>query len=553
VRRTSGDGALAAARRLSENKLALAAGLVAALPVVLSTVRAIDTGWTPVGDDAVIAIRSYDVFTTHTPLLGQYSAASAVLEQGSHSLGPMLYWLLAIPARLGPLALAVTMGLANVACVLGAVVLARRRAGPAFMLVVAAAIAVMCGSLVGHLFSDVWNPAAGLLPLTLLVFLTWSVACGEYRLLPLTVVVASFVAQCHLAYLAPTVGLLAVGGTGVVMWRREAGAPQRAALRRAALVALVLGLLCWSAPILEQAVHRPGNLALLAKAAAAGDPRVGASGGAHAVARAVGVPPWWLTTPHSQSERYLDVGAPVGVLRAATAVLVLAGLVVVLGVGLRRRRTEVAAAAAQALVLAAALGMVAAGTPSGILSLSLGYTMWWGSIAGMWAWLVLAWGAATLVAEGRVRRRMEARRSLAALAIAGAAAVAVQLLSAGAGEDVLKPRYRPMRTLAARLERAIPEGRTVLVDSESGNGGFDSQFDFQMGSVYGLRSGGRRVVTHSSTALGKYYRPDRHTVDDYVRIERSQTAPAQPGIVLAKIPSGRGSHDFVWVTLVPHG
>ena len=66
------------------------------------------------------------------------------------------------------------------------------------MFATAAAIGLMCQSLSSESLHDVWNPAAGLFPFLLLCFLCWSLACGEHRLLPLTVLVASFVTQTHL-------------------------------------------------------------------------------------------------------------------------------------------------------------------------------------------------------------------------------------------------------------------------------------------------------------------------------------------------------------------
>src|SRR4051812_31405055 len=95
--------AVSAVRRFAVRHGAfVASGLVASLPAILSTAHGLAVHSTPVGDDAVIAPRSYDVLTSHSPLVGQYSASSVVLGQPSHSLGPMLYWLLAVPARLGP-------------------------------------------------------------------------------------------------------------------------------------------------------------------------------------------------------------------------------------------------------------------------------------------------------------------------------------------------------------------------------------------------------------------------------------------------------------------
>ena len=95
--------------------LVLVTGLLAALPVISSTVKAVRAGWVPAGDDGIIATRGWDVLTAHTPLVGQYSEAGLVVHgQVMHSPGPMLYWLLALPARYGSVAsLAVTMCVAQ--------------------------------------------------------------------------------------------------------------------------------------------------------------------------------------------------------------------------------------------------------------------------------------------------------------------------------------------------------------------------------------------------------------------------------------------------------
>src|SRR3954453_759921 len=73
--------ALRAAWWLRRHALGLATGLAAALPVIVSTVHAVSAGWLPLGDDAIIAVRALDVFSTHPPLLGQYSVASSVIGE----------------------------------------------------------------------------------------------------------------------------------------------------------------------------------------------------------------------------------------------------------------------------------------------------------------------------------------------------------------------------------------------------------------------------------------------------------------------------------------
>src|SRR6202011_1452960 len=212
-----GAGVAAARWRLAEHWLAPVVGLCAAGPVIASTARALSDGWLPAGDQANIATRAYDVLSSHTPLVGLHSDVSAVTHQAVYSLGPMLFWLLALPARLGsPGTLVLTMGIVNAAAIVGAVVLARRRGGLTLMFVAGIAIVLMCRSLAPEVLHDVWNPSAGLFPFTLLIFLCWSLACGEYRLLPITVLVASFVVQCQLAFVPPVLGLLAVGLIGLV-------------------------------------------------------------------------------------------------------------------------------------------------------------------------------------------------------------------------------------------------------------------------------------------------------------------------------------------------
>ena len=78
------------------------------------------------------------------------------------------------------------MGIVNTLAIIGAVALARRRGGLVLMFAAAIAIALLCQSLPSESLHDIWNPAAGLFPFLLLIFLGWSVACGDVGLLPLT-------------------------------------------------------------------------------------------------------------------------------------------------------------------------------------------------------------------------------------------------------------------------------------------------------------------------------------------------------------------------------
>ena len=282
-------------------------GVLAAGPIIAATSRSLSAGWLPAGDQANIATRAYDVLGPRTPLVGLHSDVSAVTHHSVYSLGPMLFWLLALPARFGsPATLVLTMALLNIACTVGIVVLARRRGGLALMFITAFALVLMARSLAPEVLHDVWNPSAGLFPFTLLIFLCWSLACGEYRLLPLTVLVASFVVQCQLAFLPPSLALLAVGLVGLVISlraSRSAGATRAPATRRGLwpwmLAALLVAAVCWTAPAIDQLQGSPGNLTWVVRTARANTPTLGSTVGWHAVVRAIGIRPWWLRNPAS--------------------------------------------------------------------------------------------------------------------------------------------------------------------------------------------------------------------------------------------------------------
>jgi hypothetical protein len=505
------------ARRLAEALLTLAAGLAASIPVIAATVKAVRAGWVPVADRGIIATRAHDVLTSHMPLVGQYTLAGEVTGRVTHSLGPMLFWLLAIPAHAGSdVGMTVTMGAVNTLCILGCVALAHRRGGRALMAMTALAIALMCQSLAAETFHDIWNPAAGLFPLTLLIFLCWSLACGDYRLLPLTVLVASFVVQVHLTYLSPTLGLLAVGLGGLAA-RWSAGRV------RWALAAVLVACVCWSATIAGQLTEHPGNLTLIAEAATRQKATLGTGVGWHAVVRAVGIVPWWLRTPKSRWQRKYEVRSTPSALATGSTIAMLAALALVAAVALLRRRRDVTALALVALVLCPALGSVAASTPTPrLLSATLGYTMWWGSQVGMvvwltlaWAlWLALGWAVRGVARPSRPARRLAALASVALTMLGVAAAAAVGDRVAASGKpDEHAVTYRPIKAIDTHLARLIPRGGTVLLEGELDG----ATMPVKPAVRYFLVARGTRVLAPgSSLRLGSWYelydRPYREAI-----------------------------------------
>lgn len=516
----------------------------------------------PAGDQGIIATRAYDVLSVHTPLVGQYSLVSTVTGHLTYSPGPMLYWLIALPARFGsPQTIALTMGLANVLAVLGIVALARRRGGAVLMLAVALATALMCRSFMSEALHDPWNPSAGLLPFALLVFLCWSLACGDHRLLPIVALVGSFAAQCQLAFLAPTVGLLAIGSIGLAVSRRMGRAKGR--LWPWALAAAGVLAVCWTPPLIDQIEHSPGNLKLLYRAATVQTNTMGTTAGARAVIRAVGITPRWLRPPGDPfDDRLGDVSSAPGALLTGSCVALLAALLAAALAGVWRRRLDIVSAAAIGLWLCVALAAVAAGTPVSSFKV-LGYTLWWGSVAGMWVWLILAFCAVTLAREGIAWRRegISPRRShpqrsqpqlsdsqrshpqsshpqrshpqpsppgprrgsvLAGVLGLGAALAVGSAVAAGQPPDAHRPEYAPIASIASQLRAAkIPRASTVWLRSSLG--GVASPLSQSVKFL--LRREGLRVLQYGATArLGPWYEID-HRRYDYTVYAYDRTVP----------------------------
>jgi hypothetical protein len=464
----------------------VAIGLCAALPVIAAAVRALHEGWQPVADRGIIATRAFDVFSSHTPLIGQYSFTSTVVGKLTYSLGPMLYWLLAPAARIGaPQSFVWTMAIVNVGSIAGAVALARRRGGTWLMLAAAIGIALMCRSLVSNNFYDTWNPSAGLFPLLGLIFVSWSLACGEYRLLPLAVLLVSFLVQCEDGFIAPAVGAFLVGLVGLAIWwlgQRRERARASPAMWRWLLAAVVVFLVCWTPPIVDQVAHE-GNIGHVLEAVGKRKSPLGASVGVHAVIRTVGVTPWWLTRPSDPFVRKRDVRHATSTLASLSTALILGWLLLASALAIRRRRTDVAAGGLLALVLCAAIFSIANATPSTprFLAETLGYTLWSASTVGMFVWLIALFSAvvlsgagawarrAWLGAWGRSRTASASGRAIAT-ALTGAVAVALAALAGIAGAaagtaDEHAFEFAALKTINARLG-AVPRGHSVYLNAK---------------------------------------------------------------------------------------
>lgn len=262
---------------LTDRAWLLATALLS-LPLVWWTARLVLDGWVPQGDDAVLAVKTHDVFSTHPPLLGMRSTSSLLDPQTyAHHPGPLQFYLLAPAYALSgwqPWGLLLGVLLLNVALI-GVVLHSAWAAGRLSGLAVAAVLVVTTERYFGDLLVHPWNLWAPILGTLAALMLAWRLLLGQLAALPVYVVVASYAAQAHIVGL-PVMGLLTavLAVVGLVRWRRARGsvwpvpgyhrAPTRPVWKRPGWVAAGLTVVCWLPPLVDTLTYRPSNLSQLA-------------------------------------------------------------------------------------------------------------------------------------------------------------------------------------------------------------------------------------------------------------------------------------------------
>lgn len=525
-------------RRAGRAWLVLALALV--VPVLVTAVRVVRSGWVPAIDDATISTRAYDVWSDHPPLVGQFSLATTEVAQAAHSPGPMLYWLVSPAARSGwwP-AIPLTMALVNAALLVACVGLAQRRGGTATAVAATIGLAFLVRAFGPVTMVEIWNPWAALIPFTALVFVAWSVADGDRALLPVAVLLATFTMQTHLAYLFPSVAALTVAVLAGWVERRDGGGRLGIRRRRGSwpplLAAVVVGLVGWAVPLYEQVTRHPGNLTLLVRSNRDSGARGGLDAARSSLWRTIGVPPKWLRSDANPASEILKgLVAPSG--RATVGTLAVLGILISATVLLVRRRDgSIVRLAALAWSLLAAVVVVAAIIPLRN-ALVAGYTFRWFAVASLVAWWVVAAAVARHLVPADRRTAMAdaaARRPWWPLAVAGLVLVAGLLVPT---PDSTAWSYRPAHDLGDLVVGATEPGGTYLVAQP---GHFDLAFTPAI--AWRLRTSGRNVVLlhPHDKAFGSTYavRGDRRC-DGLLRLD-------DPG---APVPSGArvvGSVDIV--------
>ena len=258
--------------------------------VLVPALAELTRGWRPIGDDAAIASRSYQVLSVHPPLVGLASAASVGTGHVLFDPGPLAFFLLSVPVHVDP----ARGALWGSACLAGAVLSLAVEAAWSVRLWPAGAVVALCAlDLLWRtptVFENVvWNTYFPLPFFAAAVVLAWVVAMGSTRWWPVLVAVASVAAQSHLIFVVPAVGLTLVALVSALVGTRR---PRRLGWLA---VGTAVAFACWLAPLVQEfGVDGPGNVTALARAST-GQATLGLGFGLRMVGLAGAVHPIWST------------------------------------------------------------------------------------------------------------------------------------------------------------------------------------------------------------------------------------------------------------------
>lgn len=388
--------------------------IVASVPLVSALAALRRAGWAPTLDNALISWRAWDVFSSHSPAVGQLTQACVTAGKPVFDPGPLAYWSIALPTHIAP-GIGPVVGVLLVAAlsIFLAVLASYRLAGPRAGLVTAAAMLLLSWSLAGEIAVDpVWNPYAGLIPFAATLVLAWVVGCGRLRWWPVLVLVASLASQTHLMYTPGSILLIVIAPALGVLARRRSGS---AVGRGWALAGAATIVACWCVPVAQEISGHPGNLTTLGRSVlTSNSSTLGLAAGLRNLGRAVAeFPPVWLQPPKAPNFWDTAKGSNLG------AAVVLALLLGVAAVGWWKRRPRVVAAAVVALVAdVSALWVIAGITSSaGVTVTYIQYVLW---PVGLMTWLALIYGLVDLIPWKAARptlARLNNRATIAGFAV----------------------------------------------------------------------------------------------------------------------------------------
>ncbi len=523
-------------------------------------------GWRPTSDDANIALRASMVFSSHSPLVGQFTQATQLDHHTTYDLGPLLYWVLAVPVRIdaqqGALwGSALLLSLALVLIVEAAWAVGRRPA-----VIAATSLVAMVLIAEPRMVADpVWNPYVATIWTMVTAACAWAVMNGRARWLPTLAFASSLAAQAHLAAVIPCAALVVLavvmgmgppvvagarrqagrGWGAFVRWRIASGGPDGAGRRadleavrpvtaippphagpgddlagsptlgtwaRPVAVSGAVALICWIAPLFQEATTTPGNITLLLRGVGGG----ASFGLVHGI-EAIGstIVPWPVWIDGHQATTFF--GALAAISRPGLTLSLVALLPVAAVAVLRRLFGPVLGSASLVVlvVLLADAATVAAIPMSGLLNVVYLFPIEWpAGIAAVVVTVIAVVRLPVLVAPRAVEwidaamRRRDARSMWTQLRqrwarAAGAVGLAVSGVVAISSAGPLVTRAWPasptlggwqavssVSSISGYLEQVLPE-KPVLIRAQ-GNGTI-ADYEVIFGVAWQLHVDGRPV------------------------------------------------------------
>jgi hypothetical protein len=412
----------------------VALGLGAVLFAIL-LVKAATLDWSAAGDFAVLRLRSLDVGTADTPLVGAYS------RFGWNHPGPMLFFAYAPFVRAfggGGNGILVGALFVNGAAIASSLWIAKRTSTVAMGLVGLVLSLVCLGFGTGELF-DPWNPFVMILPLISAGVAAWRAIFGDRVASVVLVIAASFALQSHVGSAAIGATLFGIGGIAMVL--RSVRGKNRGESRRTLLFATIALAVCWIPPVIDQIVHSPGNLRLLVSFFADNDePVVGLSNGVRLVSHA-------LTLPvHRDLGFSLFPGGPVSIPFAFFFLLVAAFCA-----WRRRWMSELSLCViAFALIVASVVGASRVSGPA------FPYLFRWVWVAGAFTWLAVG-----LVLCAELRARFSWGRQIPTVLNSLIAVVVLAMIVIGPDVSALRGWDNSLQTYSSVVEPTMDALRSA--------------------------------------------------------------------------------------------
>lgn len=264
--RRRGDGPAPALRDKRLERLLVA---IAALVPLGIGILAAAGGWRATGDNALIGLRVSDLLRGHLltsglPTTGENFGSGIT----SNHPGPLPFYLLA-PFRLVygvDVGLALGSAAVNAAAWAVGVWVMTRRHGLIAGVITLGVLGVLAYGLGAHVLYDPISSNIAAFTSVTLVIVTAAVVGGDWKLLPVFTVIASYVIQSHLTYVALGVPLVLVVAVALVV----ALVRKQAVPRSSLLISLGVGLVLW-APVFWDQFFGTGNISSIIRTFSGGN------------------------------------------------------------------------------------------------------------------------------------------------------------------------------------------------------------------------------------------------------------------------------------------